>query len=380
MIKRTGFKMAGMLPALAIGALILAMVALIAGCHHDPRSIRIDNAGAEGFDSPQELTDSQKQRIVEIILESPEAKEKPPTESIYHISMFWTAFIWDDSGYSYMSSVNFENWEDDPGYKAIPESARWYPGANLYYGDPQAPTAEWMIEAKVDLNAEKIVYINSMPYHAAPLIPPAPREQPPSEISPSGSPGSTETYKEPYPGNHGITTTRVEPKPGDNVTTSSALMIRLTLDDLIEKSDTIVIGKVVDIFPSRSGTEPLWSSYLKIFTDVIIQTESYLYGEPQSAYIAVRVMGGSVDNITMWVEDEPVFNLGEEAVLFLSKTAQHNIPPEGFESANYYTVTGSFQGKLGYKDGHMITPEGNIVTISELERKIAEVREAEGGN
>ena len=164
------------------------------------------------------------------------------------------------------------------------------------------------------------------------------------------------------------------------MTTSSALMIRLTLDDLVEKSDAIVIGKVVDIFPSRSGTEPLWSSYFKVFTDVIIQTESYLYGEPQSAYIAVRVMGGSVDNITMWVEDEPVFNLGEETVLFLSKTAQHNIPPEGFESADYYTVTGSFQGKLGYKDGHMITPEGTIVTISELERKIAEVREAEGGN
>jgi hypothetical protein len=184
MIKRTGFNIAGTLLTIAGVALILCMVSLLASCHHDPRSIRIDNVGAEGFDIPQELTDSQKQRIVEIILESPEAKEKPPTESIYHISMFWTAFIWDDSGYSYMSSVRFDGWEDDPRYKGIPESARWYPGANLYYGDPQAPTAEWLIEASVDLNAEKIVYINSMPYHAAPLIPPAPREPPPSEEEP----------------------------------------------------------------------------------------------------------------------------------------------------------------------------------------------------
>ena len=91
-------------------------------------------------------------------------------------------------------------------------------------------------------------------------------------------------------------------------------------------------------------------------------------------------MGGSVDNITMWVEDEPVFNLGEEAVLFLIKTAQHNIPPEGFESANYSTVTGSMQGKLGYRDGQMITLEGNKITISELEKKIAEVHGVEGEN
>ena len=141
MIKRARFKMVGTLLTVGSVAIIVAMVSLFTSCQHDPRSIRIDNVGTKGFDSPQELTDSQKQRIVEIILDSPEAKEQPPTESIYYISMFWTAFIWDDSGYSYMSSVNFENWEDDPTYKDIPESARWYPGANLYYGDPQAPAA-----------------------------------------------------------------------------------------------------------------------------------------------------------------------------------------------------------------------------------------------
>ena len=174
-MKRTIFKTAGTLLTVGVVAIILAMIALVVGCQHDPKSIRIDNAGAEGFDGPQELTDSQKQKVVDIILNSPEAKEKPPTESIYHTSLFWTAFIWDDSGYSYKSSVNFESWEDDPGYKDIPESVRWYPGATLYYGDPQASTAEWLIQANVDLDAGKVVYINSMPYHAAPLTPPAPR-------------------------------------------------------------------------------------------------------------------------------------------------------------------------------------------------------------
>jgi len=378
-MKRTNFKVASTLLTLTIVALILAMVALVAGCQHDPRSIRIDHTGAEGFDSPQELTEYQKQRIVEIILNTPEAREQPPTESIYNTSLFWTAFIWDDSGYSYQSSVNFENWEDDPRYKDVPESVRWYPGATLYYGDPQAPTAEWLIQANVDLEAGKVVYINSMPYKAAPLTPPEPNKPLQSEPAQSGSLGSTETHKEPYLGNHGITTTKVEPKPGESSMSVSALMIRLTLDDLVEESDAVVIGKVVDIFPSRKVdgkpmdvttevVEP-WN----IITDVVIEVERYLYGKLQSSYIAVMVRGGRVGDMVMWVEDEPVFNLGEEVALFLDRMRDDITPPEGFDRAEYFRVFRGIQGKLGYRDGQMITLEGNAITISEIEKKIAEV-------
>jgi len=183
----------------------------------------------------------------------------------------------------------------------------------------------------------------------------------------------------PYLGNHGITTTKVEPKPGDNVAMSSGLMIRLTLDDLIEKSDAIVIGKVVDIFPSRKVDWEDWEPW-DTTTDVVIEVERYLYGQPQSPYIAVMVRGGRVGETVMWVEDEPVFNLGEEVALFLYWMQSDVAPPEGFKDAEYFRVTGAMQGKLGYKDGHMITLEGNPVTSSELEQKIAEAHEAEGEN
>jgi len=166
--------MAGALLAIGSVSLIVAMAALAGGCTHDPRTIRIDHAGAKGFDSPQELTDYQKQRIVEIILDTPEAKEQPPTESIYRTWLMWTAIVWDNSHYSYMSSFDLEEVESDPEYQTVPESAAWYPGATLYYGDPQAPTAEWLIQAHVDLDAGKVVYINSHPYSAAPLTPPPP--------------------------------------------------------------------------------------------------------------------------------------------------------------------------------------------------------------
>jgi hypothetical protein len=186
-----------------------------------------------------------------------------------------------------------------------------------------------------------------------------------------------DSLEDSYPDNHGITTTRVEPKPGENVTMSSGLMVRLTLDDLIKKSDTIVTGRVVDIFPSRFEPVTMVSSYMTVFTDVIIETERYLYGEPQSKYIAVRVMGGRVDEMTMWVEDEPVFNLGEEVMLFLTRAAELSVPPEGIDFEDYYRVTGAMQGKLGYMNSSLVTPEGERLSVSELEQRVATIRGVE---
>ncbi|MBA7657154.1 hypothetical protein ES703_65085 [subsurface metagenome] len=196
----------------------------------------------------------------------------------------------------------------------------------------------------------------------------------PSPPPPASSPG--------YP-NHGITTTRATPEPGDNITRSSALMIKLTMDDLIEKSDAIAIGKVIDIFPSRKvDGEPMdintdvvepWD----MITDVVIEVERYLYGQPRSSYIAVMVRGGRVGETVMWVEDAPVFNLGEEVALFLYRMQSDITPPEGFDRAEYYRVTGAMQGKLGYKDGNMVNLEGDPFAVSEIEQKIVTIHGAE---
>lgn len=167
---------------LILGIVILSVVAMLlgacAGPTTDPRKVRIDSAGARGFDNPQKLTDAQQQRILEIILNTNEAREHPPTKSIYDTRLLWTAFIWDNSGYSYMSSVPFENWEADPSYKAISESARWYPGAVIRFGDPPNKSTYWFIQANVDLEANKVVYISSMPYGGELLTAPTPTTSP----------------------------------------------------------------------------------------------------------------------------------------------------------------------------------------------------------
>jgi hypothetical protein len=181
--------------------------------------------------------------------------------------------------------------------------------------------------------------------------------------------------KEPYLGNHGITSTRVTPEPGDDTYMSSSLMIKLTTDDLIEKSDAVVTGKVVDIFPARRVD--IGSGDWIITTDAVIEVERYLYGQSHSPYIAVMVQGGRVEQTFVWVEDQPEFNLGEEVVLFLNHPELEISPPEGFEDAEFYMVTGSMQGKFGYKDGYMVNLEGDYFTVSELEQKVVLMH---GGN
>lgn len=100
----------------------MAVAAVAGDCTHDPRTIRIDHVGAEGFDSPRELTDVQKQRAVEIILNAPETREQPPTQSIYMTRLTWAAIAWDNSHYSYMYTVGLEDVEAGLEYEEIGES------------------------------------------------------------------------------------------------------------------------------------------------------------------------------------------------------------------------------------------------------------------
>ena len=110
-----------------------------------------------------------------------------------------------------------------------------------------------------------------------------------------------------------------------------------------------------------------------ITTDVVIEVERYLYGHSRSPHIAVMVQGGRVEQTFVWVEDQPEFNLGEEVALFLLRPQLEIAPPEGFEDAEYYMVTGSMQGKFSYKDGDMVNLEGDSFAVSEIEKKIASI-------
>lgn len=82
-----------------------------------------------------------------------------------------------------------------------------------------------------------------------------------------------------------------------------------------------------------------------------------------SEKVIVRILGGTVGNFTMDVEDMLSFEWGEKVLLFLDEDtgpATKNLDPE------YFVVCGSFQGKLSItKNGEAIN-KGEIVELEEL--------------
>jgi hypothetical protein len=128
--------------------------------------------------------------------------------------------------------------------------------------------------------------------------------------------------------------TAVTPLPGDNVHRTSNVISAQNVDQLVENSDTIIIGKVINILPSKKGVRSLKTAEI-IYTDVLVSVDEYLYGQSKSDTIAIRIETGKIGNEVTIGEDEPVLTEGEHLLLFL--THPHTIipAPEGIDTLDY---------------------------------------------
>jgi hypothetical protein len=158
--------------------------------------------------------------------------------------------------------------------------------------------------------------------------------------------------------------------PEDTVLTASSMMIQFTLDDMVARTRAAIIGKVIDILPSkqedREGTTI-------IYTDVIIKPERYLYGKPQAERIVVRVNEGRVGNKVMLSPDEAEFILGEKCLVFLTYPYYKHAVPEGFDNENYYVLWAQRESKYDIKDNTLIDFTGTEISLSEVEQTIISV-------
>jgi len=102
----------------------------------------------------------------------------------------------------------------------------------------------------------------------------------------------------------------------------------MTTKELVEESTAIVVGKCLE-------KKSYWNDKQdKIFTEIRVQASQYIKGDLGSE-TTILVPGGRVDNIIYEVSDMPVFEEGEEALVFLWKH------PSGKN-----LVTGALHGKL----------------------------------
>jgi hypothetical protein len=87
-----------------------------------------------------------------------------------------------------------------------------------------------------------------------------------------------------------------------------ALVVKMSLEELSREASSIVVGEVID-------AQSQWEDG-NIYTYVTVSVERYVKGVGNRE-VTIKVLGGTVGDITQWVSDVPVFQIGERAILFL---------------------------------------------------------------
>jgi len=139
----------------AISLSLLVSLVGIASCT-EVSTVPIKEKGA----MPCELTGGEKTKVIEIALDTPEAREWLEKESEYKASLVWVAINYENpEPYEYSAMYVF-------GYDEIEKAAEldieWtviYPGIIVHFGEP------WQIaiQVTVDLNTEKVVDVDTWP-------------------------------------------------------------------------------------------------------------------------------------------------------------------------------------------------------------------------
>jgi hypothetical protein len=108
----------------------------------------------------------------------------------------------------------------------------------------------------------------------------------------------------------------------------SALMEKISVEDLTREADVILIGDVKKV-------ESVWSLQSPtIYTYSTLSAEKYIKGGEGQETLTIITQGGSKWGFSVWVEDTPVF-LKNEKVLFFLKKAGRELSVAGLVQGKY---------------------------------------------
>jgi hypothetical protein len=109
-----------------------------------------------------------------------------------------------------------------------------------------------------------------------------------------------------------------------------AVVKKMEMRDLRDASSDIIVGRVL-------SSESAWDGNL-IYTYYNVKVLDRVKGAPPE-FVTVRVPGGEVDDVMLFVSDTPALESGEDAFLFLKR------------GNGASEVTGWFQGKYAIRNG-----------------------------
>lgn len=119
-------------------------------------------------------------------------------------------------------------------------------------------------------------------------------------------------------------------------TSSDAMVVRMSMDDLVQESADIVQGQVV------SRESHMLDGSNRIVTDTqILISESWAGKQSAGKTITVRTLGGVVGEVGEMVEHQPVFGATEEVVLFVQPDGQGNVRCV-YDSQGKFAVGGNY--------------------------------------
>ena len=100
------------------------------------------------------LTEEEKSKVIEIALNTPEAKEAVERYSVYKTGLRWVAIMKRESGGTSLWGFDYEKVENIP--EMIPEDAKFYSRVEIYFGEPE----QLLMRIAVDLDTEKAVRVD----------------------------------------------------------------------------------------------------------------------------------------------------------------------------------------------------------------------------
>ncbi len=156
---------------MVLGALIVGSL-FVDGCAEIPPEERAEEPhpeeleGSRWFpDSLRWLTDAEKDKLIEIALNTPEAARARETYSLYETSLRWVAINWRNHHAAELWGLDYEC--VDEGVPAnVPESAEFYSQVVIDFGEPPR------LELRVAINPDtgKVAHVEA---HGLKILPTA---------------------------------------------------------------------------------------------------------------------------------------------------------------------------------------------------------------
>jgi hypothetical protein len=149
---------------------------------------------------------------------------------------------------------------------------------------------------------------------------------------------------------------------------NATVVMKLSDEDLANQAQTILTGKCTSI-------KSEWNEErTKIFTYITITPQSFVKYEGKPQTIIIKQPGGEVGDDGMLVDGVPVFEEGEEVLLFLQKDQKGTYRTLGLSQGKFAIITDQGTGRkvLVKKRVELIRTEGG-----KIGKKIIEVESGE---